>query len=436
MTDSDWKKWARDYWLWLVVYALIFLYFLTEFASGSELSWSHFKSSLGLPLTMLVATVFVQVFTTPIQLPLPKEATAEQKEENRKTLSLQRRNWMILAYGFMLVSLLVPIYIFSWGWERATASATANELMDVKHPIAVFLGCAKDDGKNELSCFPSSQQSKQQSTQQSKQQQETSSQATTANQPQNAAVAEPAAIPERSAWVLNVGGHVRNADDTKCKLNSKTNAVCQVSGGLLVPLYVIIIALMGGSISLTRRLPEYQKRANPEYVPTAKEPKLSQHEFREYLAFQIIQFISAPLIAIVAYYLIEPETTPIAVVMAFTAGFASETILLMVRAAAEKVTPVSAEPKTGTITGVVVFKDTSGKLQPIEGAEVALSTSSHIRTITDELGCYVLSSISIGEHGIKVKAMCNNVERQTTGSVKIASAQEIVKQNWILEINP
>ncbi|MBK9663858.1 MAG: hypothetical protein IPO71_13230 [Nitrosomonas sp.] len=34
---------------------------------------------------------------------------------------------------------------------------------------------------------------------------------------------------------------------------------CQVRDGLLVPLYFIILALMGGSISLTRRLPELAK---------------------------------------------------------------------------------------------------------------------------------------------------------------------------------
>ncbi len=426
MSDWDWKKWARDNWFWLIVYMLIFIYFLAEFLAGAspggERSWNHFKNSLGLPLTMLVATVFVHVFTTPIQLPLPDDANKAQKEQNRFQLSLQRRNWMILAYGFMLVSLLVPIYIFSWGWERATQAT--NELMDVKHPIAVFLGCSLNEGDNELACFPSKQKSG------------TPSQETAANPPQTASGVQPTATPQRSAWVLNVGGHVVNADGAECKQNNEENGVCLVKGGLLVPLYVIIIALMGGSISLTRRLPEYQKRANPEYVPTAKETKLSQHEFREYLAFQVIQFISAPLIAIVAYYLTEPENTRVAVVMAFTAGFASETILLMVRAAAEKVTPTSVEPKTGTITGVVVLEDPAGKTQPIKGAEVALSTASHVRTITDEYGGYVLSSISIGEHGIHVKATCNNVERETTGSVKISSPQEIVKHNWVLKIGP
>jgi hypothetical protein len=36
--------------------------------------------------------------------------------------------------------------------------------------------------------------------------------------------------------------------------------VVEIRGGLVVPLYVVVISLMGGAVSLTRRVPEYQKR--------------------------------------------------------------------------------------------------------------------------------------------------------------------------------
>jgi hypothetical protein len=44
----------------------------------------------------------------------------------------------------------------------------------------------------------------------------------------------------------------------------------EVSGGLVVPLYVIILSVMGGAINMTRRVPEYQERADV----SLDEPKL------------------------------------------------------------------------------------------------------------------------------------------------------------------
>ena len=32
----------------------------------------------------------------------------------------------------------------------------------------------------------------------------------------------------------------------------------EINGGLVVPLYVVVLALFGGAISMTRRVPEYQ----------------------------------------------------------------------------------------------------------------------------------------------------------------------------------
>jgi hypothetical protein len=61
-----------------------------------------------------------------------------------------------------------------------------------------------------------------------------------------------------------------------------------------------------------------------------------------------MQVISAPLIAITAYYLIEPELRATSVALAFTSGFASETVLLAIRALVEKLKP---NVKSGTQAG-------------------------------------------------------------------------------------
>src|SRR5439155_8420943 len=112
---------------------------------------------------------------------------------------------------------------------------------------------------------------------------------------------------------------------------SGENILVHVRGGLVVPLYFVIVSLMGGAVGLLRRVPEIQRRSEHDYVGTEKEPKLLPGEVRERLGFQIIQFISAPLIAVTAYHAIAPESRTASVALAFTSGFASESILLMIR---------------------------------------------------------------------------------------------------------
>jgi len=446
--ETYWEQWRKENWFWVLVYGLIFVYFMARFygqASGSDLDqWSNFKQAVALPLVFLLAAVFINLFSNRIVLPPIEEAQepekAERLERINRSQSLQRRNWMIFAYGFMLFSLLVPIYTFGPGWDKVDGSSDIKNKLsetdkaqkelsrtknDAIHPMAIFIGCSLGDAKNELSCFPSAQPAE------TKNQPDIHVPAAAQEQAGSQQSTESAAKPEvaRGAWVLNLGGHVVNA--SKCRdWKEDADQVCQVRGGLLIPLYVIILALMGGSISLTRRLPEYQKCANSQYVSTGKEKKLTQHEFREYLIFQIIQFISAPLIAILAYFLIDPGTAAASVALAFTSGFASESVLLMVRAAAMKVSPVSTSPKDGTISGVVQLTDVRGRISFAENAEVLLTASSQVRALTDKAGFYVLHNVPVGEHGVKVSL---TDYESATGSVKIERAQELVKQHWNLK---
>lgn len=110
----------------------------------------------------------------------------------------------------------------------------------------------------------------------------------------------------------------------------------------MVPLYFVVLSLMGAAVSMTRRVPEYQGRVA---LPQGSPKSITREQAREYLVFQIMQVISAPLIAITAYFLVEPGARASSVALGFASGFASETILLVIRALVEKLEP-KTKPQT------------------------------------------------------------------------------------------
>jgi len=148
----------------------------------------------------------------------------------------------------------------------------------------------------------------------------------------------------------------------------------QVRVGLVVPFYVIVLAVVGGAVSMTRRVPEYQKRVCRWYEECTQaaiyegdvpvEPyriinsercapdrmrcgtsrgniqgPLSPSCVRDCLVFQMMQVAAAPFIAVVAYYALSPRSVTVTVLLAFLSGFTSETILYLLRAAANRLTP-------------------------------------------------------------------------------------------------
>jgi hypothetical protein len=155
-------------------------------------------------------------------------------------------------------------------------------------------------------------------------------------------------------WLLNVGGkvaryHSRSTPSDGVELISHGLAggidgqshatrpdtkFTEIQGGLVVPLYFIVIALVGGLVSMMRRIPEYQARVSPNAAN-----RLSNDEAREQLVFQLMQVLSAPLIAATAYYLVDPSTRTTSIALAFVAGFSSETVLLYIRALTTKLQP-------------------------------------------------------------------------------------------------
>ncbi len=106
-----------------------------------------------------------------------------------------------------------------------------------------------------------------------------------------------------------------------------------LQGGLVVPLYVVVLALMGGAVSMIRRIPEYQKQVAGENSKGGLH--ITPIRARELIVFQIMQVFSAPLIAITAFAVFAPDTAMSGALFGFFSGFASETILLRLRTAAE-----------------------------------------------------------------------------------------------------
>lgn len=158
-------------------------------------------------------------------------------------------------------------------------------------------------------------------------------------------------------WVVNIGGMVAplqkatntsvpgavapapSASVEKWAALPGTVMLTQISGGLVVPLYAVVLSLMGAAVSMTRRVPEFQRRltfGDPEHV--------SYDSAREGLVFQIMQVASAPLIVLTAYYLVDPNSRASTIALSFASGFSSETVLLMIRALVEKLKPAQSVP--------------------------------------------------------------------------------------------
>ena len=121
----------------------------------------------------------------------------------------------------------------------------------------------------------------------------------------------------------------------------------EVMGGLAVPFFVLVLAFVGGAVSLSRRIPEYQRRLHPDYKPepTDKEGKMREFEAREYVVFQVMQLVSAPFLAVATWYIVTPSGLSTAATLAFGTGFASEPLLLMIRGLVEGIKPEASRPK-------------------------------------------------------------------------------------------
>ncbi len=136
--------------------------------------------------------------------------------------------------------------------------------------------------------------------------------------------------PSDSQWLLHVGSRSYSVENGASKRT-------ELSRGLVVPLYVAVLAIIGGAVGMTRRLPEIQRRAAYTVQQDKEKHPISPIVAREKVVFQIMQTLAAPLIAIVAFSGFDPDTVTSAVLVGFVSGFASEAILTKLRQASEAV---------------------------------------------------------------------------------------------------
>ena len=135
-------------------------------------------------------------------------------------------------------------------------------------------------------------------------------------------------------WALNIGGYIPETTDP-----SNAEGV-KVEGGLTIPLYVILLSIIGGAINMTRQVPKFQEE---EASATWRTELLNQYMF----------LISAPFLAIATYYMLiglNLTKVPVMVLMAFSVGLISESILRTITDTAARFLhqqPSAASPTTG-----------------------------------------------------------------------------------------
>ena len=196
--------------------------------------------------------------------------------------------------------------------------------------------------------------------------------------------------------LLVVGGVSGERGPVGCCAVGKQCLYVRISSGLAVPMYVIVLAFVGGAVSLSRRIPEYQKRSDATYQATDEQPALAAVDAREAVVFQIMQLISAPFIALSAYYIVGPSTLGAAVGLAFACGFASEPILLMIRGAITGIRPESTKLLGSVLTRLT--GTVSNDQGPVEGATVTVAELPGLTAVTNQVGQFTVADLSAGSY--------------------------------------
>lgn len=198
-------------------------------------------------------------------------------------------------------------------------------------------------------------------------------------------------------WLVNIGGimeppspipinggppepvvatRIAGGSNLQESIREKTWPATQIRGGLVVPLYFVVLSLIGAAVSMTRGVPDCQRRLIP-----GRADSITPEEARGYLVLKIMQMFSAPLIAIVTYHALQPDSAKTSVLLGFACGFASETILVLISASFKKLNPdepaspaVSVWPDNGSNTKQ--DNSSTGNPPPASGPERGLPENS------------------------------------------------------------
>jgi hypothetical protein len=165
-------------------------------------------------------------------------------------------------------------------------------------------------------------------------------------------------------WMLNIGGYVESGDSAAGAvgngedggLSTPVLRIVTLNGGIQIPLYVILLAVIGGAINMTRQVPDFQSRQPGQpgllhrmWSPHAPDEEKEEHDqeggeresvpWRKGLLEQYMFLIAAPFLAIATYYLLVLLGTiqpPIIVLVCFSIGLISDTVVTAITEAAKK----------------------------------------------------------------------------------------------------
>jgi hypothetical protein len=348
---------------------LISIIVVVGFALASAVwgSWLGI-SIVGLLAFLLVVGWCLDVFTRPLKKMQPNDVVHTVRE------------MVLISYVFVLIALSVaflPPVVLGIDYylkskdstDSATPSAFYRAMVD--SPVGLVRGCVhtRKETEWELACPSPSPQA-------------IATPGITA--PINPALASSphaVATPAQKLddtyagqWLFKIGGSaLQDEENVPIAARSALFYPVMVFGGLAVPWYFIMLAIMGAAVSMARRVPEYQRDVNvPDPSDDAKTPDaaldppnsppipkddgkssapdvksnlISAVQVRELLVFQIMQVLSAPLIAITAYNAMMPTSRSSSVALAFASGFASESVLLVISSIAEKIKPDIMAPE-------------------------------------------------------------------------------------------
>jgi hypothetical protein len=464
------KLWAFvQGWGGLIALALLLIIpFLTGSSSVSakEASQEHWvRASLVALLILLlivpIAWQFLDVFT--------RSLLDQTREQVKGTI----HEMVYFCYLFMLIALFVSfvppvlmgiVYLgqeFVPGETPAPKSDAPPSLTRVFYdamvdsPVGLVRGCVDAPGEQlwELACRPGTVKK------------DSSADATKVEGTGDIYAAQ---------WLINIGGSATYAKPTDPGENAQPAAPTQpvgadqkpsptqstdagkvesalpgavfyqvtIHGGLAVPWYFIMLAIMGAAVSMARRVPEYQRQVLiPNTNGDAKTPSapeepdgLSPRMVRELLVFQVLQVLSAPLIAITAYNTMLPSSRATSVALAFVSGFSSESVLLAIRALAEKIQPEMKTTTSSTLRSTSAAATAIATVVggPPSGTNITLTaTSSSLPTSP----IIVRYTVQVGDDGTAIaKALAAQVNADAT--LKTANVSATAKEKTVTLTSP
>lgn len=257
----------------------------------------------------------------------------------------------------------------------------------------------------------------------------------------NAAASEP----ERAKWpqglpvcgadpqdthtvLVTIGGVIASsvpAHGVPASVAGSPVSIYQVRDGFVVSSMMVALAIVGAVVNLMRRIPEFQKRTHVDFAGTEKEPQLQPCEAREFVAFQVLQLIAAPFIAMVASYVIAPQSLTSAIALAFVSGLFSEGVLLRIRALVEGPDKTQTQATTQALGELEIAVTSGGNALP--GAKVAVtlvaSGKNFTEAVSDALGMVVLKSVPIGKLHISAVGPAPGLLKAVPKDIDLAAGQ-------------